>query len=402
MNIIPELKDWHGEFRDIRRDIHAHPELSYEEKRTSALIQSLLQQWGVETTSGLASTGVVGTIRGKRGNSTRAIGLRADIDALPMQEANQFGHASTYAGRMHACGHDGHTTMLLAATRYLAQTRDFDGIVHVIFQPAEEGGAGARRMMEDGLFERFPVEAVFGMHNWPGLPAGEFGVCAGPIMASCAEFQIHIEGKGTHAAMPHLGVDPIMPAVQIAQALQTIISRNRNPLDTAVLSITQIHTGSADNIIPTHAVVSGTVRTYADSMTDMVEHRMQTITEQIAAAFNCVGRLKFHRTYPATINDPGEAAFCAQALKSIAGAAKVNDAVRPSMASEDFAYMLRARPGCYFWLGAGDGSHRSGGHGEGPCLLHNDSYDFNDDLIPVGASAWVALAQQRLTPAAQA
>jgi hippurate hydrolase len=395
-NLAP-IEAWQAEIAAIRQDIHKHPELGYEEVRTSNLVATHLKEWSVEVHCGLAGTGVVGIIQG-RGGSTRAIGLRADMDALPMQEINTFAHASTVPGKMHGCGHDGHTAMLLSAARYLAQARDFDGQVIVIFQPAEEGGAGAQGMINDGLFERFPVEAVFGMHNWPGLPVGTFGVHPGPIMASSNEFRIVLTGRGTHAGMPHLGVDPVMAAVQLAQALQTIVSRNRDPLDAAVLSLTQIHTGSADNVVPESAVMRGTVRAFTTPVLDLIEGRMQELAQHIAQGMGCTAAFEFHRNYPATVNDSAAAAFSTTVLRDIFGAERVNTNVAPSMGAEDFAFMLAARPGSYVWLGAGDGSHRAAGHGSGPCTLHNGSYDFNDALLPIGATYWVELARRWLAP----
>ncbi|VFR18208.1 Catalyzes the cleavage of p-aminobenzoyl-glutamate to p-aminobenzoate and glutamate, subunit A [plant metagenome] len=396
MNLIEPIVAWQAEMTLLRRDIHAHPELGYEEHRTSELIATKLQEWGIPIVRGLGVTGVVGTIRGKAGNSTRAIGLRADMDALPMEEVNTFGHASTIPGRMHGCGHDGHTTMLLSAARHLAQYPDFDGTVHVIFQPAEEGGAGAQRMIDDGLFEQFPMEAVYGMHNWPGMPVGTFGLTPGPIMGSSNEFDITLTGKGAHAAMPNLGVDPVMAAVQIAQSLQTIISRNRNPMEAAVLSVTQIHTGSAYNVVPNDARLCGTVRTFTDDTLDLIEQRMGEIVRHTAAALACQAEFSFKRNYPATVNDAKESAFCADVARELVGDANVNANVVPTMGAEDFAFMLRAVPGCYVWVGNGDGGHRESGHGLGPCMLHNGSYDFNDDILPLGASYWVNLARKRL------
>lgn len=395
MNLLEPIVAWHQDITRIRRDIHAHPELSFEEFRTADLVAAQLMGWGIEIDRGLGGTGVVGIIRGST-VSPRTVGLRADMDALPMQEANTFAHASQHPGKMHACGHDGHTAMLLAAARYLAQHRDFAGTVYVIFQPAEEGGGGAKRMIDDGLFIRFPMEAVFGMHNWPGLQAGQFGVTPGPIMASSNEFAITIQGKGTHAGMPHLGVDPVMTAVQLAQSLQTIITRNRHPLEAAVLSITQIHTGSADNVVPNVATMRGTVRTFTHETLDLIEQRMREISQHTCAAFDCTVDFAFHRNYPPTINHADETAFCVDVMRSIVGAENVLDNVTPTMGAEDFAFMLQEVPGCYVWLGNGDGTHREGGHGAGPCMLHNGSYDFNDDLLPLGGTYWVQLARQWL------
>ncbi|OZI44078.1 M20 aminoacylase family protein [Bordetella genomosp. 4] len=395
MNLLEPIVAWHQDIARIRRDIHAHPELSFEEFRTSDVVANQLLEWGIEVDRGLGGTGVVGIIRGNI-DSPRTVGLRADMDALPMQEANTFEHASQNAGKMHACGHDGHTAMLLAAARYLAQHRDFPGTVYVIFQPAEEGGGGAKRMIDDGLFRRFPMDAVFGMHNWPGLKVGQFGVTAGPIMASSNEFVITIQGKGTHAGMPHLGIDPVMTAVQLAQSLQTIITRNRNPLDAAVLSITQIHTGSADNVVPNVAIMRGTVRTFTHETLDLIERRMHDIARHTCEALDCTVEFEFHRNYPPTINHANETAFCVEVMRSIVGEENVHDRVQPTMGAEDFAFMLQELPGCYVWIGNGDGTHRDVGHGAGPCMLHNGSYDFNDDLLPLGGTYWVELARRWL------
>lgn len=391
MKLIDPIVQFHAELRQIRRDIHAHPELCFEERRTADLVAAKLTEWGIPVIRGLAETGVVGIIR--NGNSERAIGLRADMDALPVQETNHFAHASRYAGKMHACGHDGHVAMLLGAARHLARHRDFDGTVYLIFQPAEEGGGGARRMMEDGLFERCPMDAVFGMHNWPGVAAGTFGVTAGPMMASSNEFEVTIRGKGAHAAQPHKGVDPIMAAIQIAQSWQTIITRNKSPLDTAVLSVTQIHAGSATNIIPDSASIIGTVRTFTTGVLDLIEQRMRTIAEHTAAAFDATVDFDFVRNYPPLVNHAGETAFAAEVIRSVVGDAGIDDHVEPTMGAEDFAFMLQEKPGCYVFIGNGEGGHRTDGHGAGPCNLHNGSYDFNDDLLPIGATYWVRLAE---------
>ncbi|UYO94503.1 M20 aminoacylase family protein [Pollutimonas sp. M17] len=395
MKLAEPIVEWKSEIAAIRRDIHAHPELAYEEVRTADLVAGKLESWGIPVHRGLGITGVVGIIKGGI-EGERAVGLRADMDALPMQEANTFDHASKHPGKMHACGHDGHTAMLLGAARYLSQHRDFPGTVYVIFQPAEEGFSGAKAMIDDGLFSLFPMDAVFGMHNWPGMEAGTFGVVAGPIMASSNTFEIRLEGKGAHGAMPHLGVDPVMAAVQLAQSLQTIVTRDRNPLDPAVLSITQIHSGSADNVIPNEATLRGTVRTFSDQALDLIEQRMAQVTEHTSRALNCTSDFAFHRKYPPTINHATEAAFCAKVLEGIVGAGHVDQSVQPSMGAEDFAFMLKEKPGCYVWIGNGQGGHRDQGHGTGPCMLHNGSYDFNDELIPLGATYWVELARQWL------
>ena len=395
--ILDTLGSWLPDMTDIRRSIHAWPELAFQEVRTADTVARLLESWGIETQRGLGETGVVGRIAGARAG--RSIGLRADMDALPMPEANTFPHASRNPGVMHACGHDGHTTMLLAAARYLAQHRDFPGTVQVIFQPAEEGGGGARRMIEDGLFDQFPMDAVFGMHNWPGLPVGAFGLTEGPIMASSNRFQITLQGRGAHGAMPHLGVDPVVAAAQLTLAFQTILTRDQDPLDAGVISVTQIHAGSADNVIPDQAVLRGTVRTLSTPVLDLIESRMRDLTQHLAAALRCTADFHFSREYPATVNHPAETALCTQVLNELVGADHVRAAVRPSMGAEDFAFMLQARPGCYIWIGNGDGDHRGSGHGLGPCTLHNGSYDFNDELIPLGAAYWVLLAQRYLSAA---
>ncbi|MET0267955.1 MAG: M20 aminoacylase family protein [Duganella sp.] len=394
MKLVDPIIAFQSELQQIRRDLHAHPELCYEEQRTSDVVAGKLTEWGIPVIRGLGVTGVVGII--KNGNSSRSIGLRADMDALPMQEVNTFEHASRHAGKMHACGHDGHTTMLLGAARHLAEHRNFDGTVYLVFQPAEEGGAGAKRMIEDGLFEQCPMDAIYGMHNWPGIPAGHMSVVEGPMMASSNEFYLTIKGKGAHAAQPHKGIDPVMVAVQIAQSWQTIISRQKSPLDTAVLSITQIHAGSATNVIPDEAQMIGTVRTFTWPVLDLIEQRMGEIAQHTAAAFGAEAEFRFRRNYPPLVNHPAETRFAVEVMKSVVGADRVDDQVEPTMGAEDFAYFLQAKPGCYMFIGNGEGDHRDGGHGLGPCVLHNGSYDFNDNLLPVGASFWVKLVEQSL------
>ncbi|MYN17571.1 amidohydrolase [Rugamonas sp. FT107W] len=394
MKLVDPIIAFQSEIQRIRRDLHAHPELCYEEQRTSDIIADKLSEWGIPVIRGLGLTGVVGII--KHGSSKRAIGLRADMDALPMQEVNTFAHASRHPGKMHACGHDGHTAMLLGAAKHLAEHRHFDGTVYLVFQPAEEGGAGARRMIEDGLFEQCPMDAIYGMHNWPGAPAGTMSVVEGPMMASSNEFYVTVKGKGAHAAQPHKGIDPVMVAVQIAQSWQTIISRQKSPLDTAVLSITQIHAGSATNVIPDEAELVGTVRTFTQPVLDMIEQRMGEIAHHTAAAFGAEVEFKFRRNYPPLVNHPAETKFAVEVMKSVVGADKVDDNVEPTMGAEDFAFFLQAKPGCYVFIGNGEGDHRDGGHGLGPCVLHNGSYDFNDNLLPIGASFWVRLAEMSL------
>lgn len=394
MNLIDPIVQFQAEIQQIRRDIHAHPELCFEEHRTSEVVAQKLEAWGIPIIRGLAGTGIVGVL--KNGTSERAIGLRADMDALPMQEINTFAHTSKHDGKMHACGHDGHTAMLLGAAHYLSKYKEFDGTVYLIFQPAEEGGGGARRMIEDGMFDKYPMDAVFGMHNWPGVATGNFGVTPGPMMASSNEFEVIVRGKGAHAAQPHKGIDPIMVAVQMAQSWQTIVSRNASPLESAVLSVTQIHSGSATNVIPDEATLIGTVRAFSTEMIDLIEKRMRTIAEHTAAAFDAQVDFRFKRNYPPLINHAKETAFAAEVMRSVVGADKVDDQVEPTMGAEDFSFMLQAKPGCYAFLGNGDGGHRDMGHGLGPCNLHNPSYDFNDDLLPIGATYWVRLAEAYL------
>ncbi|HCX81242.1 MAG TPA: amidohydrolase [Rhodoferax sp.] len=377
----------------LRRDLHAHPELCFEEVRTADLVAAKLTEWGIPIHRGLGTTGVVGIV--KAGTSSRALALRADMDALPMQEFNTFAHTSQHPGKMHACGHDGHTAMLLGAAQYLAQHRHFDGTVYLVFQPAEEGGGGAREMIKDGLFEQFPVEAVFGMHNWPGMRAGTFAASAGPVMASSNEFKIVIRGKGGHAAMPHNAIDPVVVACQMVQGFQTIISRNKKPIDAGVISVTMIHTGEATNVIPDQCEIQGTVRTFTIAVLDMIEQRMRDLAQHTSAAFGTTCDFEFVRNYPPTINSAKEAEFARKVMAGIVGEENVL-AQEPTMGAEDFAYMLQAKPGCYSFIANGDGTHREMGHGGGPCMLHNPSYDFNDALLPLGATYWVRLAEQWL------
>jgi len=394
MKLLKPILDDAAALAALRRDIHAHPELGYQEERTAALIADTLGRWGVAVHRGLGGTGVVGSVR--NGTAARAVGLRADMDALPVTERNTFAHASVHAGRMHACGHDGHTAMLLAAARYLAAHRNFDGTVHLIFQPAEEGGGGARAMIRDGLFERFPMEAMFGIHNWPGLPVGQFALRSGPVFASSNDFSITIRGRGAHAAMPHNGIDPIPAACQIVQAFHTIISRNRPPLEGAVISVTMIRAGEATNVIPESCELRGTVRTFTIELLDMIEERMRRITKATCEAFATSCEFEFRRNYPPTVNHARETAFTRELLGELVGAENVAE-FEPTMGAEDFSYFLQEKPGCYFVIGNGDGTHRSAGHGGGPCMLHNPTYDFNDELIPLGGSMWVRLAERWLS-----
>jgi amidohydrolase len=381
----------------LRRDLHAHPELCFEEQRTSDVIAQQLTAWGIPIHRGLATTGVVAVL--KNGSSTRAVGLRADMDALPMTERNTFAHASRNPGKMHACGHDGHTAMLLAAAKHLALNRPFDGTVYLVFQPAEEGGGGAREMIADGLFDRFPMEAIFGVHNWPGLAVGQFAIKPGPCFASSNEFRITIRGKGTHAAMPNLGLDPVPVACQLVQALQTIVSRNLRPIDAGVVSVTMLRAGEATNVVPDSCELQGTVRTFTLEVLDLIEQRMREIAQHTCAAFGMGCEFTFKRNYPPTINHAHETAFARRVMTGLVGARQVLD-FEPTMGAEDFSYYLQKIPGAYFVIGngatAGEGDHRQAGHGIGPCMLHNPSYDFNDALIPLGATLWVHMAEQWL------
>ena len=391
--VLPELLAQSDAMRVLRRDLHAHPELCFQEERTSEVIAHTLAAWGIEVHRGLGKTGVVGVIQGRPG--TRTVGLRADIDALPMTEHNQFAHASRHHGRMHACGHDGHTAMLLSAAQHLAATRDFDGRVILVFQPAEEGGGGAREMIKDGLFERFPMDAIFGMHNWPGMPAGTFAIKDGPCFASSNEFHITIRGKGCHGAQPHLGIDPVPVACQLVLAFQTIVSRNMRPSEAGVISVTMIQAGEATNVVPDSVTLQGTVRTFNDETLDLIEARMRELSHQLSAAFGATAEFEFQRNYPPTINHSAETAFARQVMTEVVGAERVQE-FEATMGAEDFSFFLQHKPGAYFVIGNGDGTHREGGHGLGPCTLHNPSYDFNDELIPLGGTLWVKLAQRWL------
>ena len=393
--VLPEVAAELDHLIALRRDIHAHPELCYEEKRTSDLVAQKLEEWGIEVVRGLGGTGLVGILRS--GSSPRAIGLRADMDALPMQEDNTFAHASQHPGKMHACGHDGHTATLLGAAQYLAKHRIFNGTVYFIFQPAEEGGAGARAMIEDGLFERFPMDAVFGFHNWPGLPAGDVAASPGPVMASSNEFSITLQGKGGHAALPHAANDPVPVACTLVQAFQTIVSRSISPIDSAVISVTMLQAGDATNVIPDTCTLQGTVRTFTLEVLDQVEQRMRELSENLARGFGMECQFEFKRNYPPTINSRDEAHFIHEVASSVLGTHHVHKQV-PTMAAEDFSFMLQHKPGCYFFIGNGDGDHRMLGHAGGPCTLHNASYVFNDALLSAGATLWVKVVERWLAP----
>ena len=385
---VETIRRHHGELRALRRDLHAHPELAFEESRTSSLVADKLAGWGIEVHRGLARTGVVGVIPGK--GKGGAIGLRADMDCLPVEEANDFPYKSRHRGRMHACGHDGHTTMLLGAARYLAETRNFSGTAFVIFQPAEEGGGGGQVMVQEGLFRRFPAEQVYALHNWPGLAPGKMAVRAGPVMAATDEVQIVVRGRGGHAAMPHLTVDPVLAAVQIITALQTIASRNVSPLDSVVVSISSLQTSQlgASNVIADSVTLLGTVRTFRADTRELAERRVKEIASRIAEALGATAEIDYRRGYPATVNTPREAEFAAAVGRRLFGAQNVITEHEPTMGGEDFAYMLLERPGAYVFLGQGGQEHG--------CWLHNARYDFNDEVIPLGAGFLAALVEEAL------
>ena len=390
MKIKDEIAAFKDDLTTWRRDIHAHPELGFEENRTSDIVAEKLEEFGIEVHRGLGTTGVVGTLR--VGNNPKAIGLRADMDALPIVEANEFDYRSRHEGKMHACGHDGHTTMLLGAARYLAETKDFDGCVHFIFQPAEEGLGGAKAMVEEGLFRQFPMEAVFGMHNGPGLPVGTFAIRPGAMMAGGAFFDIKVVGNGAHGARPESGIDPVVVAAQITTAMQTIISRNARPQDTAVVSITQIHGGDAYNVIPHSATLSGTVRAFSRETMQLVEDRMRALSENIAAGFGADAVVHFREVFLPLVNTPDETEFVADVAASIVGDDKVNRNRPLIMASEDFSYMLDACPGAYINIGNGNGK----AEGDKVIQVHNPHYDFNDEILPLGATYWSTLVETRL------
>lgn len=386
------LAGWHGELTAFRRDLHAHPELGFEEKRTAQRVVAALRAAGVdEIHEGLGKTGVVGVIHGTSKSSDRQVGLRADMDALPMTEENDFAWRSCQRGLMHGCGHDGHTTMLVGAARYLAETRRFDGSAVLIFQPGEEGFAGAKAMIDDGLFARFPVEAVYAMHNWPSLPAGHVGVNAGPMMAAADRIEIVVHGKGGHGAHPYLAVDPVLVAAHIITAVQSIVSRNVSPVDSAVISLCAMQAGDtgAFSVIPREARLVGTVRTFRREVQDMVEDRLARLVDSVASAFGATASLHYQRTYPATINSPEHAQFAADVAADLVGDDRVTRELPPSMGAEDFSFMLQVKPGAYLRLGQGGGA-----------FLHNTRYDFNDEVLPLGAALLAGLVERSLPLAA--
>ena len=388
MKIIKELKDLQGEMQEWRRDIHAHPEIAFEEHRTAQIVADKLESFGIEVETGIAGTGVVGTLRKGMGN--RSIGLRADLDALLINETNDFEYKSKNPGQMHACGHDGHTTMLLGAAKYLSEQGNFDGTVNFIFQPAEENEGGGRVMIEDGLFDKYPVESVYGMHNIPGMPVGSFAIKPGPIMAAFDIFNLKVIGRGGHAAMPQTTVDPIIVGTKIIDAFQAIISRSIDPQEPSVLSVTQFHGGDAYNVIPNQVEIKGCTRCFSPNVQKKLEDEMRQISESICKAYGADCEFHYEHRYPATINSEEEANLAGQVAQEIVGEERVNLSPKPGMGSEDFAYMLQEKPGSYIWIGNGDG--------EGSCMIHNPGYDFNDEILPIGATYWVKMAEEILKP----
>ena len=389
MPVHNRIADFHAEMTAWRRDFHEHPELAFEEVRTSEIVADRLRSFGCdEVVTGIARTGVVGVIRGNNAASGRAIGLRADMDALPILEDTGLPYASKTPGKMHACGHDGHTTMLLGAAKYLAETRNFDGTVYVIFQPAEENFGGGEVMVKEGLFDRFPMERVFGLHNWPGLPAGTFAWREGPVMAAVANLEVTITGKGAHGAMPHNGNDPIVIAAAVVQALQSIVARNVEPVDAGVITIGHINGGHTYNVIPQTVTLLGTARWFAKDVGDLLEKRFLETVNGIAAAFGAAAEAKFIRLYPATVNEPVSTGLAADAARAVQGDARVVHLPKPTMGGEDFSFMLNEKDGAYLMLG--------GGRGTGDANVHHPRYDFNDEILPVGASWWASLAERLL------
>ena len=386
MPIINRIGDMQPEIAAWRQDIHAHPELQFDVHRTAGVVADKLRAFGCdEVVTGIGRTGVVGVIRGKKGEGAHTIGLRADMDALPITEETGLPYMSTNPGKMHACGHDGHTAMLLGAAKYLAETRNFAGTAVVIFQPAEEGGGGGREMVKDGMMDRFKIEEVYGMHNYPGLPVGDFAIRPGPMMASADRLYIDIEGLGGHAARPHVSIDTVLVGAQIINQLQSVVARNVDPLESAVVSITQFHAGTADNIIPQTAKLSGTARTLDPAVRDLVEKRLHEVIEGTAKLYGAKAKLVYKRDYPVTRNHERQTAFAAEIARDVVGKDRVDDQVAPVMGAEDFSYMLEARPGAFIFVGNGDTAG-----------LHHPAYNFNDELISVGASYWVKLVETAL------
>jgi hippurate hydrolase len=385
MPIVNRVADLHDEITEWRRDLHAHPELQYDVHRTAGSVSERLKSFGCDdVVAGIGRTGVVGVIRGRKPGA-KVIGMRADMDALPIEEATTVAYKSTVPGKMHACGHDGHTAMLLGAAKYLAETRNFAGTAVVIFQPAEEGGAGARAMMDDGLFDRFGIEQVFGMHNYPGMPIGQFAIRSGPMMASTDTIGIDLEGVGGHAAWPHFGVDTVLVGAQIVNQLQSIVARNVDPLQAAVISICMFQAGHADNVIPQQAKLRGTARALSPKVRDLLQKRVREVVEGTARAYGAKAELTYTTGYPVLVNEELKTAFAAGVACEVAGKDKVNTDCAPLMGAEDFAFMLQERPGAFIYIGNGNSAQ-----------LHNPAYDFNDEAIPVGTSYWVRLAETAL------
>ena len=388
MPIVNRIADQHREITEWRHDFHAHPELLYDVHRTASSVADKLKAFGCDdVVTGIGRTGVVGVIRGQKGKSNKTIGLRADMDALPIEEATDLPYKSTVPGKMHACGHDGHTAMLLGAARYLAETRNFAGTAVIIFQPAEEGGAGGKAMVQDGLMERFGINEIYGMHNYPGMPVGEFGLRPGAIMAAADYVQIDIEGKGAHAARPHLGIDTVLVGAQIINALQSIVSRNVDPLEAAVVSICMFHAGSTDNVIPQTAQLRGTARSLIPEVQELLEKRVPEIAETTAKLYGAKATVKYRRGYPVLKNHAVQADFAASVAAQIAGVDKVATSLAPVMGAEDFSFMLNARPGAFIFVGNGDSAG-----------LHHPAYNFNDEVIPIGTSYWAKLVETALPP----
>jgi amidohydrolase len=386
MPIVNRVADLHNEITDWRRDLHAHPELMYDVHRTAASVADKLKSFGCdEVVSGIGRTGVVGVIRGRKSGSGKAIGLRADMDALPIEEATDLPYKSKAPGKMHACGHDGHTAMLLGAARYLAETRNFDGTAVVIFQPAEEGGAGGKAMVDDGMMDRFAINEVYGMHNYPGMPVGAFGIRSGPMMAAADYLVIDIEGVGAHAARPHLGVDTVLVGAQIINAIQSIVSRNVDPLKSAVVSIPMFQAGNADNVIPQTVRLRGTARSLEEDVRVLLEKRLHEVVEGTAAAYGAKAKLSYRRNYPVLSNHELQTDFAASVASQIVGGGQVDTTLPPMMGAEDFSFMLLERPGAFIWVGNGESAG-----------LHHPAYNFNDEAIPFGTSYWVKLVETAL------
>jgi amidohydrolase len=387
MNIYPGIKELHNEMQQWRRDIHQHPELGYEEIRTARIVAEKLRDWGLEVTEHIGVTGVVGVLKGQ-GNSARSIGIRADMDALPLQELTGLDYQSKYDGKMHACGHDGHTSILLGAAKYLSENRSFDGTVNFIFQPAEEGGGGGDAMVKDGLFERFPCDGVYGLHNQPLMPKGSFNIKSGPILAAADTVVMTISGRGGHAAHPQHTIDPIVVGVQLHAALQTIVSRNVGPSDSAVVSVTMFEAGDSPNIIPGEAVLTASVRTATPEMQDFVEERLKEVCRGVAETFDAAIDVDYQRKYPCTVNHERETEIITRAAMSVAGDYNVNTDIPVRMGSEDFSFMLLACPGAYIFLGTHDEEHSYS--------VHHPKFDFNDEMLSLGASLWAKLVEQEM------